>query len=114
MPQPLSLVADLSLESDDGQRIRVQADGSVLVVRLPNLWLARRHAGLLRDRQRRAWLLHQLHRGLGISDLSIEIYVRRRRIARLAPESQPNGLKRWLGLGEVEVYPLGVLRALWN
>jgi len=112
MPRPLNVVADLSVESADGKRIRVEAAGTVVTVRLPDIWVARDHAGILRDRALRAQLMHQLHQWLGISDLAVEVLVRQHRIARLAPESRATWLTRRLGLGEMEVYPLGVLRAL--
>jgi len=111
MPRPLHVVADLSVEAENGKRIRVEAAGTLVTVRLPDLWVARDHIGLLRDRTLRANLLHRLHQWLGISDLAVEVLVRRHRIARLAPESRAGWLARWLGLGEVEIFPLGVLRA---
>jgi len=112
MPHPLSVVADLSLEAPDGSIINIEADADRVTVHLPGFRAARANSGLYKDKALRVKALHQLQRGLQTSDLTLDIMVRRYCVACLAPDSSGSWLSRWLGLGGMAIFPLGILRAL--
>lgn len=114
MPHSLSVQADLSLEAADGSIFHIEADSDRVTVHLPDFRAARENAGLYRDKATRVQALHRLQQGLQISDLTLDIVVRRHRVACLAPDSRGSWLSRSLGLGTMAVFPLGVLRALLN
>lgn len=111
MPAPLHLEADLSLEAPDGQCIRVEASGAAVVLALPGLRFALLHSSLLRDRATRVRLFRLLQSALGVSDVTMELRVRRRRIAALDPREDTGLLARVLGLPGVTLFPLALLRA---
>jgi hypothetical protein len=108
---PLAVSADLSLRSARGETIAVTAGGAVITVTLPRLRLASAF-GAVADRRSRAMLLAGLHRGLQAADLTLQVEVRRRVVARLSPRSRPTLLSRLLGLGALQLRPLSIGRAL--
>lgn len=112
MPHSLSVEADFSLEAADGSTLHIEADSDRVIVHLPHFRAVCENAGLYRGKAVRMQALHRLQQGLQISDLTLDIMVRRHRVARLAPDSRGSWLSRWLGLGTMALFPLGVLRAL--
>ncbi|TCO75161.1 hypothetical protein [Chromatocurvus halotolerans] len=112
MPHSLSVEADFSLEAADGTTLHIESDSDRVTVHLPDFRTARENAGLYRDKATRVKALHRLQRGLQISDLTLDIVVRQHRVACLAPDSRGSWLSLWMGLGNMALFPMGMLRAL--
>lgn len=111
-PAPLAVFAQLSLLTQTGDVIDVQARDTVITVTLPRLESGRSLLGPCSGRSRRQQALAHLHAGLQVADLTLEFKAGRRVVARLRPQSRPTLLSRLLGLGAVEVQPLMLLLVL--
>jgi hypothetical protein len=112
MGVPLAVFAQLALTSERGEAISVQADGNVIEVKFPTLWVIAPIYRRYRRRIQRQHMLNGLHRRLQYSDLTLEIRVPSRSIARLRPQSRPNRWSRLLGLGAVELDIKAILLSL--
>jgi hypothetical protein len=113
-PVPLTIRADLSLRTADGEAVAVTSTGTVVDVTLPRLWSRHWAVGPLADRRQRQLLLARLQRGLQAADLTLRFKVRQHVVAQLGPHSQGTRLSRLLGLAAVDVYVMPALRALFG
>jgi hypothetical protein len=113
-PVPLTIRADLSLRTADGEAVAVTSTGTVVDVTLPRLWSRHWAVGPLADRRQRQLLLARLQRGLQAADLTLRFKVRQHVVAQLGPHSQATRLSRLLGLAAVDVYVMPALRALFG
>jgi hypothetical protein len=109
---PLAVFAQLVLTNERGEAILVQADGDVIEVKFPTLWIIVPIYRHYRRRIQRQHVLNGLHRRLQYSDLTLEIRVPSRSIARLRPQSRSNRWSRLLGLGAVELDVKAILLSL--
>ncbi len=110
-PKPLHVMAQLSILALN-HPIAVHADGSVITVDLPGVWTSWR---LLRQHlsgSSRAMRLTQLHQGLQLADLTLEVRMAQRVVATLTPQSHGNLWARLLGIVPFEVRPIPLLLAL--
>jgi hypothetical protein len=100
----LDVTADLDVRLD-GEPLRVEAYTDLVVVTLPSLSLGRRLLGHHGDRSADVAGL------LDAADLTAEVRVGPRPVARLGADVRPGLLERRLGLGATRLVPAGLLLA---
>ncbi|MFC7226159.1 hypothetical protein N0B31_01985 [Salinirubellus salinus] len=100
----LDVAADLDVELD-GVPLHVEAYTDLVVVTLPSLSLGRRLVGHHGDRSADVAAL------LDAADLTAEVRVGPRPVARLGADVTPGPLERRLGLGSIRLVPRGLLLA---
>jgi hypothetical protein len=92
--------------------LRVAARGAVISVHLPSLSAGRSLAGQAAKRSKRREAISRLHAGLRFADLTLKVRVGGTLIAHLAPNSKTTLMSRLLGVGPMELKPLGLFLAL--
>ena len=107
----IDVLGELSVLSDEGEQLQVGGQGNVVYVDLPNLSAGRSMASRVAGRAKRRELINRLHAGLRLADVTLQVQVRGRPVARLAPHSKTTWLSKLLGLGAVELKPVGLLLA---
>lgn len=104
MATPLDVLADLNL-TVDSDHVAVRGDGPRIVVDVPSLAAARRliskapYGTTSRDT---ATYVHEL---LTEVDLTLDVMLNGRRVARLGADARPNAVSRFLNMGSMEVHP---------
>lgn len=115
MRRPVDVLGELSVTSEGGEKLRVEGRGDAISIALPSLWvgrsLARPTAG---GRSKRKAAISRLQAGLRRADLTLQVHVAGRPIARLAPHSEATLLSRLMGLGPMELKPMGLLLAAFR
>lgn len=101
----LDVAADLDLELD-GEPFHVEAYTDLVVVTLPSLAAGRRLLSHHGDRSPDVAAL------LRAADLTAEVRVGSRPVARLGADTTPGPLERRLGLGAIRLVPSGLLLAV--
>jgi len=111
MSLPLDVLADLTL-AVDGEDIRIQGDGELVVVDLPTLRAGRRllqsgpWSGAVRQKR-----TQQFNTALTTAGITVDVRYQGDTIARVGARARPNAAARLLDLGDVEVRPGAAIRA---
>lgn len=106
------VLGELLIEGPDGEPLRLTGRGQTLSLDLPTFAVGRSLAKSTPARARRRDLVARLHAALRHADVSLQVTLAGRPVAQLRPGSRPRPLSRLLGLGAVEVKPLGLVLAL--
>ena len=114
MTRPVDVLGELSVSGEGGVQLQVEGRGDSISVALPSLRVGRSLARQAAGRSRRQTLITRLQAGLRRADLTLQINLAGRPIARLAPRSKPTLLSRLLGLGAIELQPVGLLLAVFR
>ena len=114
MTRPVDVLGELSVAGERGEQIRVEGQGDAISVALPSLGVGRSLAGKATGRSKRKAAVGKLHATLRRADLTLQVNVAGRPIARLAPQSEATLLSRLLGLGAMELKPIGLLLAAFR
>lgn len=109
MTRPVDVLGELSVTGEGGEQLQVEGRGDAISIALPSLWVGRSLARQTAGRSKRQWVVIKLQAGLRRADLTLHVHVAGRPIARLAPHSKATLLSRLLGLGAVEIKPMGPL-----
>lgn len=109
---PIDVLGELSLVSEGSGELRVAAQGDVISVDLPSLSAGRSLARQAAGRAKRREAIDRLHAGLRFADLTLNVNVAGTLIAHLAPNSETTLMSRLLGVGPMELRPMGLLLAL--
>lgn len=108
----VDVLGELSVTDEGGEQLRVAGRGDVVSVDLPSLWVGRSLAKQTAGRSARQAVISRLQAGLRRADLTLQVHVAGRPIARLAPNSEATLLSRLLGLGAMELKPMALLLAI--
>jgi len=114
MAVPLDVDGQVSVVAEDGAEISLQANGSVIRIQMPSLWLSHRLLRKAGPRRLRERLVAQLHTGAVAADLEIQFTVAGWLVAELDTRSQGSVLARLLGLGPIKLHPLTILMSLFK
>ena len=109
---PVDVLGELSILGEGDAELRVAAEGAVVTVDLPSLAAGRSLARQFSGRARRKALIHRLHSGLRLADVTLRFSVAGTTVAHLAPGSETTLLSRALGVDPVQLSPMGLMRAL--
>lgn len=113
LPRPLEIAADLVVEQDGLEALKLHADGRVVCADVPGLSAAMtlaRQSGLLEATRRQT--VAKLAELLVSADLLVEIRVRTHLVARVGADARAGHLSRLISLPGVELRLLGILKAL--
>jgi hypothetical protein len=111
---PIDVLGELSVLGEGGENLRISGTGEVISVDLPSLWAGRSLARQTGGRSQRQQLIGRLQAGLRFADLTLQVRVGGKPIARLAPHSEGTLLSRLLGLGALELSPVAVIAAAFR
>lgn len=116
MPRPDGLIADVEVVGQlsilaDGTPLQVEFRGGVIEVALPDFRTALRLSKKLSRGDRRSWM-RSIQASLARAGLQLQILVGHRLIGRLAVNSQPGWLSRWLGVDPMELRAATILASL--
>jgi len=114
MAVPLDVDGQVSVLADDGAEILVRANGSLISIQLPNLWVSHRLMRKAAPRRLREQLVAQLQKGAVAADLEVKFTVADRLVAELDTRSRGSVLARWLGLGPIKLHPMTLLTSLFK
>ncbi len=114
MPKPVDVLGELSVIGDGGVQIQVEGRGDSISVALPSLRVGRSLARQAAGRSKRQAVITRLHAGLRRADLTLRVHVAGRPIALLAPRSKATVLSRLLGIGAVELQPVGLFLSVFR
>lgn len=109
----LNVDGQLSLVSDRGAAVAVSANGTTIIVGVPDLGTAMR-CGRGLNRRRRLALIGQAHQWLTRADLMVEFRIRDATLALLGPHAQPGVLSRLTGLHPLELRIKAILTSLFG
>jgi len=114
MTRPVDVLGELSVTGEGGEQLQVEGRGDTISVTLRSLWVGRSLARQAAGRSKRQVVISRLQAGLRRADLTLQVQVAGRPVARLAPHSKATLLSRLLGLGAMELRPMGVLFAVFR
>ncbi len=114
MTRPVDVLGQLSVTGERGVQVEVEGRGDSISLALPSLRVARSLAREAAGRSKRLAMITRTQAGLRRADLTLQVHVAGRPIARLAPRSKATLLSRLLGLGAIELQPVGLLLAVFR
>ena len=112
MAVPVDVLGELSITGEGGEELRVEGRGNTISVHLPSVWVGRSLARQAIGRAERQGAVDKLQAGLRRADLTLNVTVAETPVAYLSPSSEETLLSKLLGIGSVEIKPLGLLRAM--
>lgn len=113
MALPLDVDGQVSVIADDGAKISLQANSSVIRIQMPGLWASHRLLRKVASPRLRQQLVAQLRTGAVAADLEVQFTVADRVVAELDTRSHGSALARLLGLGAIKLRPLTMFMSLF-
>ena len=110
----VDILGELSVLGEDDEPLRIEGRGEVVSLELPSLGVGRSLARRAGGRSKRQEVISRLQAGLRVADLTLQVHVAGRPVARLTPHSEATLLSRLLGVGAMELKPMGVLLAVFR
>ena len=110
----VDVIGELSVLGEAGEQLRVFGHGEVLSMDMPSLRTGSLLVKKTGGRSKRRETISRLQAGLRLADLTLQLQVAGRPIASLSPHSEATLLSRLLGLGAMELRPLGLLLAIFR
>lgn len=104
MATPLDVLGDLDL-TVDGEYVAVRGDGRRVVVDVPSLSAARSLFIKTPYGDTPGATANYVHELLSEVDLTLDVMLNHKRVARLGADAQPNAVSRLLNMSAVEVHP---------
>lgn len=109
----VDVIGELSVLGEAGEQLRVFGHGEVLSMDMPSLRTGSLLVKKTGGRSKRRETISRLQAGLRLADLTLQLHAGRP-IASLSPHSEATLLSRLLGLGAMELRPLGLLLAIFR